>query len=71
VGIAFSLLDAQVNVLEKDNTTRCRVKRHRISMTSHEHARSTETRPANVICAQEAFQAENGDKLYSKVLKKS
>jgi len=34
----------------------------------HEHGRPAETKPANVICAQEAFQAENGPKLYSKVL---
>jgi hypothetical protein len=46
----------------------CRVKRHLISTRSHEHGRPAETRPSNVICAQEAFQAENGHKLYSKVL---
>jgi len=37
-------------------------------MTSRQHGRPAEIRPALVICAQEAFQAENGDKLYSKVL---
>ena len=44
------------------------VKRHLISTSIHKHGQPAENKPANVICAQEAFQSENGDKLYSKVL---
>jgi hypothetical protein len=46
----------------------CRLKRHLISTTSRQHNSPTILKPANVICAQYAFQAENGPKLYSKVL---
>ena len=49
-------------------TYNCRVKRHRMTTSNQKHGRPAETRPANVICAQEAFQAKNGHKLYSKVL---
>jgi hypothetical protein len=48
--------------------TICRVTRHRISTSIHEHGTPVETKPALVICAQEAFQANQGHKLYSKVL---
>jgi hypothetical protein len=48
--------------------TNCRLKRHLFSTSIHELGRPAENKPANVICAQEAFEAENGDKLYAKVL---
>jgi hypothetical protein len=50
------------------HTTNCRVTRHLISTISQKHVQPAETRPANIICAQEAFQAKNDHKLYSKVL---
>jgi hypothetical protein len=45
-----------------------RVTRHWMSTSNHLHGQPAETRPALVICAQEAFQATQGHKLYSKVL---
>ncbi len=36
----------------KDNAMNCRLKRHRMTMTSHEHGRSAETKPDSTICAR-------------------
>mgnify|MGYP000029120280 CR=1 FL=1 len=46
----------------------CRVKRHLPTAISQQHGSPAEAEPALVICAQEAFQAIQGPKLYSKVL---
>ena len=45
-----------------------RVKRHLPTAISQQHGSPAEAEPALVICAQEAFQAIQGPKLYSKVL---
>ena len=50
------------------NKASCRVTPHLPATSIHEPGSPAENKPANVICAQEAFQAENGHKLHSKVL---
>ena len=49
----------------KDNATNCRVKRHLQTSSSRQHGRPSEIKPANVICAQEAFQANQGHEFYT------
>jgi hypothetical protein len=50
-------------------TTNCRVKRHLISTTSHEHGSPAETKPDRTICAQGTKMGYilQDPKLYSKV----
>jgi len=56
----------------KDNTANCRVKRHLISTTSHEHGSPAETEPDAAIPTHHPntteAKATQGHKLYSKVL---
>ena len=58
-------------VLQKDNTSNCRVKRHLISTTIHKHGRPAEAKPDITILTQGVKMGGIllDSKLYSKVLR--